>query len=100
MLYQIFTEDTGRENITRILDRDFQGYTLIPANGRWQGIPEPSLIAEIETTDASAVKRDAELIRKANRQQAVLVEEIPSHSELVTALDNAVGETPSEVSHV
>jgi hypothetical protein len=48
MLYQIMTEDTGRDNITAILDAHFQGYTIVKATGRWEGIPEPSLVIEIE----------------------------------------------------
>jgi len=51
MLYQIFTEDVNRPEITRILDSHFTGYTLVPASGHWEGIAEPSVIAEIETTD-------------------------------------------------
>lgn len=83
MLYQIFTEDVNRENITRILDADFPGYTLVPASGRWQGIPEPSVIAEIETEDGALVRSDAEEIRLTNKQDAVLVEAIPAQAEVL-----------------
>jgi hypothetical protein len=84
MLYEIMTEDTGRENITRALDASFPGYTLIPTIGRWEGVTEPSIMAQIETDNGQAVRQCAEQIREANKQQAVLVEAIPSSSELVT----------------
>jgi hypothetical protein len=95
MLYQIMTEDTGRDNITAILDAHFQGYTIVKATGRWEGIPEPSLVIEIETDDAAGVHQCAELIREANHQQAVLVEAIPSNSELVTGIAPLIGATAS-----
>ena len=82
MLYQIFTEDVNRPEITRILDSHFTGYTLVPASGHWEGIAEPSVIAEIETTDKQAVDAVADAIRLANHQHAVLVEAIPSTSEV------------------
>jgi hypothetical protein len=82
VLYQIFTEDVNRPEITRILDSRFTGYTLVPASSHWQGIAEPSVIAEIETTDRDAVDSVADQIRVANHQQAVLVEAIPSISEV------------------
>ncbi len=85
MLYQLFTEDINRPSVTRILDSHFPGYTLIPSAGHWQGVSEPSLVAEIETNDGVSVYRAAEEIRAANNQQAVLVEAIPSESELVCA---------------
>lgn len=85
MLYQILTEDVNREGISAILDASFPAYTLIPSSGHWQGIAEPSLVAEIETDNATAVHAAAEAIRSANHQQAVLVEAIPSQAELVTA---------------
>lgn len=85
MLFQVFTEDLNRPAITSILDSRFPaGYTLIPASGHWQGISEPSLVAEIETNDSKAVQDVAEAIRLANKQQAVLVEAIPSTSEIIS----------------
>jgi hypothetical protein len=97
MFYQILTEDTGRDNITRILDADFKGYTIIPAVGRWEGIAEPSLCIGIDTNQGDSVHSDAEKIRLANNQQAVLIEEIPCESELLTdKLDKAVGETAQD----
>jgi len=85
MLFQVYTEDVNRTAITRILDAHFQSYTLVPAQGHWEGIAEPSLIAEIETDDRAQVDTAAQEIRTANHQQAVLVEAIPSTSELITA---------------
>ena len=86
MLYQLFTEDLNRPEITRILDSRFSSYTLIPASGRWQGISESSLVAEIDTEDNAAIADVAERIRVANNQSAVLVEAIPATASLASGM--------------
>lgn len=94
MLYQIFTEDINRPAILHILDSAFPGYTIIPASGHWQGIPEPALVAEIETQDGAGVYKCAESIREANHQSAVLVEAIPSAAGMVTGMPALASSSP------
>jgi hypothetical protein len=59
------------------MDKYFQGYTVIHANGVWHGDHEKTLILEIveDVTDAVtvAVKLAATQIRDLNNQEAVLV---------------------------
>lgn len=83
--YRIYTEDINRQTITDALDTHFSAYTLIPARGVWQGIPEESLVVEILGTaeTAAQVRAVAVAIRGYNKQDAVLVTRSPVESELV-----------------
>jgi hypothetical protein len=85
MLYQLFTQDVNRPEITRILGHYFPAFTLIPASGQYNHIPEPALVAEIETDDGAKVYQAAEQIRETNKQINVLVEAIPSTAQMVTS---------------
>jgi len=84
-LYRIFTEHKNTEHITKIVGRYFKGFTLLNGVGFWQGVPERSLVIEIIGTeaDASKVELVAYQIKKANTQEAVLIQETNVASQLV-----------------
>lgn len=89
MLYRILTEDLERDKIRQAAARHaFVAFTLIPSQGYWNGQPESSLTLEIDAPQseemAARVRELARDIKVFNRQDAVLVQEIPvSVSELI-----------------
>ena len=86
-LHRIFTENVNYSNITDRLDILFpNGYTIINANGAWQGQREKSLIIEI-VSDSPSIESDigklAYWLKKFNEQDAVLLEVIECESSLL-----------------
>jgi hypothetical protein len=82
-MYRIYTEDINRAGIEAILNSRFDAYTLLPAVGVWRGQREQSLVVEVETQDRGAVEDAARAIKEANRQEAVLLLEVPAEAVLV-----------------
>ena len=89
MLYRICTEDKNRRAVTDILDQQFDGYTLYTVEGRWKGKAEDALVIEIDNIDISdehmAIKIHTvvKAIKKANNQEAVLLQKVSAVSLLV-----------------
>jgi len=86
-LYRIFTENKNYAAITDRLDIQFpDGYTIINANGAWQGQREKSLIIEI-VSDSPSIESDigklAYWLKKYNEQDVVLLEVIECGSRLL-----------------
>ncbi len=84
MLYRILTEDKNRPAIVDIVRKHFDGFTLIPAIGYWQGQEERSLIIEIDTPTKCAMHIVADEIAYVNKQQAVIMQEIDSTTRIST----------------
>ncbi len=84
-LYQIYTEDKNYMLIQEIVSCDFDGFSIISANGFYKGDAERALIIEIIgecNVDAVAgdlryelekVRRVAQLIKEHNEQETVLL---------------------------
>ena len=83
MLYRILTEDKNRPNVIGLVTKRFPGFTLLSAQGYWQGTAENSLALEIDTDKTEDVFNLAREIKAANGQQAVLVQELSSKATLV-----------------
>lgn len=77
-MIRLYTEDVNRPGIERILDADFPGYTIIPAQGRWKGVSEPSLVVELATATPADAVHAAEEIKAANHQESVMVANDPN----------------------
>lgn len=76
-LYRVCTENKNYSNILDYLDKHFSnGYTVIHANGAWQGKREKSLVIEIVSKEQNSITIEhlAYWLRKHNDQQAVLVQ--------------------------
>lgn len=84
VMFRILTEDVNRGEIERIVAERFPGFTVTPANGYWQGKQESSLAIDIAHASKADVVAVAQKIRRANSQDAVMVQEWPVVSELVT----------------
>jgi len=84
-LYRIYTEHKDVEKVAKIVGRYFKGFTLLNGIGYWQGVPEQSLVIEIIGTESDATKVElvAYEIKKANTQEAVLIQETNVASQLV-----------------
>ena len=78
-LFVIYTEDTDREAIVKIVSKEFSSATLHPGQiGLWHGTEESSLSIEIIGHESSrgAVLKVAAEIKSHNRQEAVMVTEV------------------------
>jgi len=86
--YRILTEDRNRPGVRAIVDRYFEGYTIIHALGCWRGKAEASLIIEIVPPDTVPAGRDpfswsalgsvlaiAAEIKLLNGQECVMIEQ-------------------------
>lgn len=87
-LYRICTQNLNYPDILDYLDEHFtNGYTVIHANGAWQGIRERSLIIEIVINSPvkfyAAIDKLAYWLRKHNKQEAVLVQVIEIDKQLL-----------------
>ncbi len=77
MLYRIFTQNKNLKQIERIVNKYFQGFTLVKTTGFWRLQKENSLIIEIVTDDTDKLINDlASEIKTANKQEAVLIQKI------------------------
>lgn len=82
-MYRIFTEDVNRPAIEQLTSELFDSFTLIPAQGHWSGNQENSLIIELDYQDRAKAELLARNIKAANKQEAVLLQEIPVTSQLI-----------------
>lgn len=77
-LYRICTENLNYNDILDYLDEHFpDGYTVIHANGAWQGQREKSLVIEITRPTAGSdveIGHLAYWLKKHNNQQAVMLQ--------------------------
>lgn len=83
-MYRLYTQDVNRDRIEHILSRNFEGYTLIPANGAYHGKPESSLVIDLDTKDKERVVSSARDIAKVNNQDSVGIAYLPVEMEYVS----------------
>ena len=69
----IYVADFDRAVIENILSRHFDGFTLLPARGCWHKTCENSLVIQIAGASEDEVRKAAEELRVAGKQQSVLV---------------------------
>lgn len=89
MLYRIITEDKGipelRLKLEECVADCFAGFTIIDSvQGYWKGVRENSIIFEISSESNSVtnfkIRQAASAIKKANKQEAVLIQKIHCES--------------------
>ena len=83
MLYRILTENKNLDRVEKILRKDFEGFTILKAEGHWKLQKENTLVIEIETTDLEKINKVARDIKVANHQEAVMVQKIKNNAWLV-----------------
>lgn len=82
-MYRILTESKNIGLVKAGLGDLGLDYTLYTADGSWQGQSEHSLIIELDNITMELAEKAARLIKQLNRQEKVLLQEIPVISQLV-----------------
>jgi len=82
-MYRILTESKNLDLVKASLGDLGLDYTLYSADGSWEGHPESSLIIELDNITKELAEKAAKLIKHLNRQEKVLLQEIPVTSQLV-----------------
>ena len=82
-MFRILTEDKNRDGILGILDSHVDGYTVTSTQGSWKGQRENSLAIDLIDTPRETVFAIAQAIKVANKQESVLVYEVPVTSTFV-----------------
>ena len=88
MLIRICTENKNRAQVGIEVGKYFDGYSLFQGVGMWKGQVEHSLLIEIAVDTNHTIARAAALalandIKILNKQEAVLVEFLPSENVMV-----------------
>ena len=88
MLYRIITENKDGDKTKNLVADHFNSFTTYCAYGCWHSTWESSLIIEIDDNTLSIdtgyrVGVLAKLIKVQNKQEAVLVQEVPCKSSLI-----------------
>lgn len=83
MLYRLLTENKNLPQVEKLISDQFEGFTLYKAQGYWRLQKENTLVIEIETSDMDKINKLAKQIKEANKQEAVLVQEIKNKAYLV-----------------
>jgi len=69
----IYVADYDRGAIEEILNRHFDGFTILPARGCWHKLCENSIVIQIAGASEKQVRQAAEELRIAGKQESVLV---------------------------
>jgi hypothetical protein len=69
----IYVADFDRSAIERILNRHFDGFTILPARGCWHKLCENSVVIQIAGATEPQLRKAAEELRSAGKQESVLV---------------------------
>ncbi len=82
-MYRILTERKNPKKVKAVLRLLGLNYTLVDAEGSWQGQTESSIAIELDGITWRKALQVAQLIKTMNRQQAVLLQTIPTSSRLI-----------------
>ena len=82
-MYRILTESKNVGLVKTSLGDLGLDYTLYSGDGSWRGQEEHSLIIELDNIPKELAEKAAKLIKRINRQEKVLLQEIPVTSHLV-----------------
>jgi hypothetical protein len=82
-MYRIFTENIDKQHIIDLCGNDFpKGFTIIEADGYYEGTQERSVIVEILANQDEKIKKKinalALKIKKLNNQDTMLVQYVPN----------------------
>lgn len=86
MLYNLFigsnntTHKVELNKIRKATAKMFEGFTIIPSTGYWQGKAEKSVIVQIEAMNRAQVIELAELLKIELKQDAIAMQELPKLS--------------------
>lgn len=89
MLIRIFTENKNYQDVVNLVEKYFDGATIIKADGLWQGSIEHSLIIEIDSPIVDEIVNESRFgklifdIKRLNKQDKVLVQHVEYESKLM-----------------
>jgi len=69
----IYVADFDRAVIEQILSKHFDGFTILPARGCWHKVCENSVVIQVAGAAEPDLRRAAEELRVAGKQESVLV---------------------------
>ena len=88
-MFRIVTENKNREGVEALLKERFSGFTIYEARGHFKGAErwydEAALVIEVAGAGRAEMESAACAIRELNQQEAVLLEEVPARSLLLSA---------------
>ncbi len=82
-MFRILTENKNADAVKKLLASLDLDYTIYYCEGSWKRQSEKSMLIELGTASGVLAERVAELIKKTNVQEAVLLQEIPATNRLV-----------------
>jgi hypothetical protein len=82
-MYRILTENKNADQVKRTLCGLGLDFTVYYGEGAWHGQRENSLMIELDNITEQLAEKAAILIKQMNRQEAVLLQEIPVISKLL-----------------
>ena len=82
-MYRILTEEKNVEQVKATLTGLGLDFTLFIAQGCWQGQKENSVAIELDNIPRHRAEHAARMIKSMNKQEAVLLQEIPATSTLI-----------------
>jgi len=89
MLYRLYigsnnkTHHVEEEKLKAVINKYFEGYTIIQSAGYWKGTKEESRIIEIETNNKEQVLKAIEELKAVLEQEAIGLVEIPQSIEFI-----------------
>jgi hypothetical protein len=76
-LFRLYTEGGPRREhaVRELVGAQFDGFTILQAEGSWKGVRENSIIVEIIGTEVDWIRVEsvAKGIKEANAQESVLI---------------------------
>jgi sugar phosphate isomerase/epimerase len=82
-LYRIFTEENEVDQFKAALRSLGIDFTVFSGHGTWHGQEESSIVIELANISRARAEYAARLIKSLNKQEAVLLQEIPVFSQLI-----------------
>jgi len=82
-MYRILTESKNLDLVKASLAELGFNYTVYRGDGSWKGQEEHSLAIELDNITKKRARKAARLIKRVNRQEKVLLQEIPVKSEFI-----------------
>jgi len=89
MIYRLYvgsnntTHHVEEEKLKAVINKYFEGYTIIESAGYWKGTKEESRIVEIETENKEQVLQAIEELKAVLEQEAIGLVEIPQQIQFI-----------------
>src|SRR3954470_19487635 len=82
-IHRLYTEQKNTRVITRLLNEQFDSFTLQGVTGYYKGNSEKSIVVEIVGAKPSSIRKVAARIKKMNGQKSILTIRFQGQSEVI-----------------